>query len=148
MRPGEGANAAFPVRVAADGESKTAVFIAPGTRFWFPPDGWPFEGEHPWKSVVRGPATESSSCIARAKRTRSGTSGKGRSGDSRGWYVNLQASFDRDGQEFDTNDHELDLVIEPMTVSALVRLAPVFDTYAALDPERPPREPRRSRCIG
>ncbi len=27
-----------------------------------------------------------------------------------------------------------------MTVSALVRLAPVFDTYAALDPERPPRD--------
>ena len=74
---------------------------------------WPFEGEHPWKQ--RGAWTGHGALVVH------------RSGDAHtiwhfwrgperrfgGWYVNLQAPFVRDGREFDTNDHELDIVIEP-----------------------------------
>ena len=105
--------AAFPVRVVADDEEKAAVYVAEGTRFAFPRGGWPFEGEHPWKG--RGTWTGHGVLVVH------------RPGEAHtiwhfwkepgrifaGWYVNLQAPFVRDDREFDTQDHELDIRIEP-----------------------------------
>lgn len=103
---------AFPVRVVADDGRETAVYIAEGTRLWFSSDGWPFEGEHPWKS--RGVWTGHGVLVTH----RPGHAHavwrfwKGPERRFAGWYVNLQAPFVRDGREFDTNDHALDLWIE------------------------------------
>jgi len=105
--------AAFPVRVVVDDEEKTAVYVAEGTRFAFPRGSWPFEGEHPWKG--RGTWTGHGVLVVH----RPGAAHTiwhfwkepGRA--FAGWYVNLQAPFVRDGREFDTNDNELDIRIEP-----------------------------------
>ncbi len=58
-----------------------------------------------------GRATASSSSSGRARRTRSGSSGRGPNDRSDRWYVNLQAPFRRTAAGFDTQDHELDIVI-------------------------------------
>jgi predicted RNA-binding protein associated with RNAse of E/G family len=38
---------------------------------------------------------------------------RGEERDFAGWYVNLQEPFRRDGNAFDTQDQELDLVVRP-----------------------------------
>ena len=98
-----------PVRVVADGDDATAVYLAEGTRFAVAAWPWgesPYHGRrwtghgilillrpgdafaiwHFWRGEERGFA---------------------------GWYVNLQAPFERDGRAYDTRDHELDIVVRP-----------------------------------
>ena len=103
----------MPVRVVEDSGRQIAVYLAEGTRFVFPPGGWPFEGPHPWAG--RGAWTGHGVLVVH------------RPGDAHavwhfwegperrfaGWYVNLQSPFRRDAQAFDTVDHELDLWIRP-----------------------------------
>ena len=104
---------AVPVRVIQDNEQEVALYLAEGTRFVFPPGGWPFDGAHPWAD--RGAWTGHGVLVLH----RSGRAHavwhfwKGPERRFWGWYVNLQAPFWRDGQAFDTNDHELDIWIEP-----------------------------------
>jgi hypothetical protein len=102
--------AALPVRVVLDSREQTAVYLGEGTAFGF--DEWPFEGDHPWKT--RGAWTGHGVLILL------------RPGEAHSiwhfweepgrrfarWYVNLQAPFVRDGDGLDTQDHELDLVVE------------------------------------
>ena len=102
----------IPVRVVADGGREIAVYLAEGTRFEFPPGAWPWE-KHPW--------------LEREAWTGHGVLVVHRDGDAHaiwhfwdgegrrfaGWYVNMQDSLVRDGRAFDTQDHELDLWIEP-----------------------------------
>ena len=103
----------WPVRVVADGDRELALYVAGGTPFHFPPASWPFEGEHPW--------------AGRDRWIGHGLLVLHRPGDAHaiwhfwedderrfaGWYVNMQDPFRRDGAAFDTQDHELDLWIEP-----------------------------------
>jgi hypothetical protein len=102
--------AALPVRVVRDGAEGTAVYLAEGTPFGF--GEWPFEGVHPW--ATRGAWTGHGVLIV----LRPGgaysiwhfwTDPERRFA---GWYVNLQAPFERDGMALVTHDHELDLVID------------------------------------
>ena len=108
---------AFPVRVVANDGREAAAHIAEGTRFRFSPDRWLFEGEHPWES--RGVWTGHGVLVTH----RPGHAHavwhfwKGPERRFAGWYVNLQAPFVRDGREFDTNDHALDLWIERRVVA-------------------------------
>jgi hypothetical protein len=103
----------WPVRVVEDSERAIAVYVAEGTPYAFPPGGWPIEGEHPWADRDRW----TGHAVLVVHRT-----GDAHAiwhfweGDERrfaGWYVNLQDPFRRDGRAFDTQDHELDLWIEP-----------------------------------
>ena len=103
----------WPVRVVRDDERELAVYVGEGTPFHFPEGAWPFDGEHPW--------------LARDRWVGHGVLVTHRPGDAHaiwhfwdgderrfaGWYVNMQDPFRRDGTAFDTQDHELDLWIEP-----------------------------------
>jgi hypothetical protein len=101
--------AALPFRVVKDAADETAIYLAEGTPFAFPPEGWPFEGEHPWKE--RG-AWTGPGVLVRLRPGEAHSIWHFWEGPKRrfaGWYVNLQAPFVRSGDGFDTQDHELDL---------------------------------------
>ena len=103
----------WPVRVVEDTGERIAVHLAEGTRFTFPPGGWPFDGEHPWTSRD---AWEGHGLLVTHRLRDAFAIWHVREGPERtfaGWYVNLQAPFRRDGTAFDTQDHELDLWITP-----------------------------------
>jgi hypothetical protein len=104
---------ALPVRVVKDDEREIAVYLAEGTEFSFSPDGWPFEGQHPYAG--RG-GWEGHGVLVLHRYGTAHAVWHFWSGPERrfvGWYVNLQAPFVRDGTAFDTNDHELDIWVEP-----------------------------------
>jgi hypothetical protein len=104
---------AWPVRVVEDDERHLVVYVAEGTRYTLPPGSWPFGEAHPW--------------AGREGWTGHGVLVRHRPGDAHaiwhfwdgeergfaGWYVNLQAPFQRDGSAFLTQDHELDIWITP-----------------------------------
>ena len=101
----------WPARVLRDDERELVLYISEGTRFHFPPGAWPFGQAHPW--------------AGREGWTGYGVVVRHRPGDAHaiwhfwdgadrrfaGWYVNMQAPFERDGASFTTQDHELDIWI-------------------------------------
>lgn len=101
-----------PVRVVEDDEREIAVYLAEGTRFEFPPGAWPW-GEHPW--LARGAWTGHGVLVVHRPGSRHAVWHFWDGPERRfaGWYVNLQDPFRRNGRAFDTNDHELDIWIEP-----------------------------------
>ncbi|MEM9651011.1 MAG: DUF402 domain-containing protein [Actinomycetota bacterium] len=104
----------LPVRVVEDTDDHLVTFIPTGTPFTFPDGIWPTpDGVHPWSG-------------------RAGWTGHGclmiqRPGEHHAvwhfwegperrfahWYINLQTAFRRTGRGYDTQDLELDLVVEP-----------------------------------
>jgi hypothetical protein len=104
---------ACPVRVVEDDERQVVVYLAEGTRYTFPPDSWPFGAEHPW--AERGTWTGHGVLISHRLGDAFTTWHFWKSDERRfaGWYVNLQAPYERDGHSFDTQDHELDIVVRP-----------------------------------
>ena len=104
---------ASPVRVLEDSDESIVVFLAEGTRFVFPPGGWPFGEAHPWAG--RGGWTGHGLLIQH----RPGSAHtvwhfwEGEERRFAGWYVNMQEPFRRDGRSFETQDQELDIWIRP-----------------------------------
>ena len=102
----------IPVRVIEDSDARLAVYLAEGTRYSFPSGGWPFADQHPWAApgefvgpgilLVQRPADAFSIWHFWERDRR-----------FRGWYVNMQAPFQRDGDSYWTQDHELDIRVEP-----------------------------------
>jgi hypothetical protein len=102
-----------PTRVVEDSDGELVLYTAEGTPYHFPPGSWPFEGAHPWSDrdawlghgvlVVHRPG----------KAHTIWHFWEGAERRFAGWYVNMQEPLVRDGNAFDTNDHELDLWIEP-----------------------------------
>ena len=105
---------AVPVFVVEDSDEALVTYIAPGAEFGFPPGVWPTpDGRHPWGG-------------------RRGWSGHGAlmvqkpgehyavwhfwTGPERTfayWYINLQTAFVRTAVGYDTQDLELDIVVQP-----------------------------------
>jgi hypothetical protein len=103
----------WPVRVVEDTSERVVVYLAEGTRFLFPPGGWPFDGEHPWAD--RG-SWKGHGLLVLHRWGEAHAIWHFWDGDERrfaGWYVNLQAPFERDARSFRTQDHELDVWITP-----------------------------------
>jgi Protein of unknown function (DUF402) len=103
-----------PVRVVADDERGLAFYVQEGTRFSFPPGGWPFGEEHPW-AAKNGWTGHGVLIHHRAVRD-AHTTWHFWAGEQRrfaGWYVNMQEPLRRDESGFETQDQELDIWIEP-----------------------------------
>jgi hypothetical protein len=103
-----------PVVVVADTADVLATYIPTGSPFTFPPGDWPIAGgRHPW--------------AGRRCWTGHGALMLQRPGDAHAiwvfwdgpyrelgcWYVNLQDPFRRTPHGYDTQDHELDLILHP-----------------------------------
>jgi hypothetical protein len=102
-----------PVRVVEDGEQGLAYYVGEGTRFAFPPGGWPFGDEHPW---ARKDGWAGHGVLLLHRPGDAFTTWHFWRGPERrfaGWYVNLQEPLRRDGRGFETQDQELDIWIEP-----------------------------------
>jgi Protein of unknown function (DUF402) len=102
-----------PVRVVEDGECGLAFYVSEGTRFAFPPGGWPFADEHPWAA---NPVWTGHGLLALHRPGDAFTTWHVWEGAERrfvGWYVNFQEPLRRTERGFDTQDQELDLVVEP-----------------------------------
>jgi hypothetical protein len=102
-----------PVRVVEDDERHLVFYVCDGTRYAFPPGGWPFGDAHPW--AERG-GFEGEGILVRQRPGDAHATWHFWDGEERtfaGWYVNLQEPIRRDGISFLTQDEELDLWIEP-----------------------------------
>ncbi len=102
-----------PVRIVEDGERGLAFYVAPGTRFAFPPGGWPFADAHPWEPKEEWTGH---GLLVLHRPGDAYTTWHFWEGEERRfacWYVNLQEPLRRDGHAFDTQDQELDIVISP-----------------------------------
>jgi len=104
---------AVPVRVVEDSDDALAVYVARGTRFSFP-DPWPFAPEHPWAARGAWQGEHGSLVLMRPGDAYSICHfWEGEERRFKGWYVNLQEPFRRDGLSYVTQDQELDIWIEP-----------------------------------
>lgn len=103
-----------PVHVVADTDQHLVTYLAEGAPFTFPDGQWPApDNRHPW--------------LGRAGWTGHGCLMVQRPGDHHAvwhfwegpnrtfshWYINLQTAFRRTAGGYDTQDLELDLIVEP-----------------------------------
>ena len=104
---------AIPVRVVEDREDLLAVYVAEGTRYSFPPGGWPFAEQHPW--AEQGEWRGEGALTLMQPGAAYAISHFWESGERRfaGWYVNMQEPFRREQSSYVTQDQELDIWIEP-----------------------------------
>ena len=104
---------AVPVRVVEDTEHTLAVYVAQGTRFSFP-DRWPFAPEHPWAGRGEWRGEHGSLTLMKPGEAHAICHfWEGEERRFKGWYVNMQEPFRRDGLSYVTQDQELDIWIEP-----------------------------------
>jgi hypothetical protein len=98
--------------VVADTDDLLALYIAGDSELAYPDGDWP-GGRHPWhgKDRWRGHGVLQLQRPGEAHAVWLFWQGPERS--LRCWYVNLQAPFRRTAAGIDTQDHELDIVIEP-----------------------------------
>jgi hypothetical protein len=104
---------AVPVRIVEDDEARLVVYVAEGTRFSFP-NPWPFAPKHPWGEDGEWRGSHGSLVLIRpgdAYAICHFWEGDERS--FKGWYVNMQEPFAREGRSYFTQDQELDIWIEP-----------------------------------
>jgi hypothetical protein len=104
--------AEFPVVVVRDEPELLATYIAEGAPFTFPAGAWPIAGgRHPWAHrrcwtghgalMLQRPGDAHAIWVF----------WHGPEREHRGWYVNLQDPFRRTLRGYDTQDHELDLIV-------------------------------------
>jgi hypothetical protein len=102
----------FPVRVVRDDEELLATYIPTGARFDFPPGEWPIAGgRHPWHGKKRWEGNGVLMLQRPDEAYAIWVFWFGEERAFRGWYVNLQEPFRRNGAGYDTQDLELDIVV-------------------------------------
>lgn len=101
-----------PVRVVEDSDDLLVVFVCEGTRYAFP-NPWPFGDQHAW--AARGGFEGEGILIAHGAGAAHSIWHFWRGAERRfaGWYVNMQEPLRRDTRSYVTQDHELDIWIEP-----------------------------------
>lgn len=103
---------AAPVRVVEDDERGFAFYVAEGTRFAFPPGGWPFGDAHPWAGKDHSWRGHGLLVLHRPGDAHTiWHFWEGAERRFEAWYVNVQEPLRRSPHAFDTQDQELDLVV-------------------------------------
>ena len=103
----------MPMRVVEDDGDDLALFVASGTAFTFPDGVWEAGKEHPWKA---NGAWRGHGCLMVQDPTEHHSIWHFWAGPDRAfacWYVNLQTALRIDGDQIDTQDLELDLLVWP-----------------------------------
>lgn len=101
-----------PVRVVQDNDELLATYIATGAEFTFPEGPWPIEGGvHPWGHKTRWEGNGVLMLQRPGDAYAIWVFWFGDEREFRGWYVNLQDPFRRTADGYETQDHELDIVI-------------------------------------
>ena len=89
-----------------------ATYIPTGAAFDFPPGEWPIEGgRHPWDGKERWEGNGVLMLQRPGEAYAIWLFWFGEERAFRGWYVNLQEPFRRNGGGYDTQDLELDIVV-------------------------------------
>lgn len=98
--------------VVEDSDELLALYVAEGSELAYPDGDWP-GGRHPW----HGKGRWRSHGVLQLQRPDEAHAvwlfWQGPERSLAFWYVNLQAPFRRTAAGIDTQDHELDIVIEP-----------------------------------
>jgi hypothetical protein len=105
---------AIPERVVDDHGGLLVTYIATGAPFGYAAGPWPTEtGLHPWHP---NPAWQGNGVLILQRPGDAYSVWHFWSGEERrfaSWYLNLQAPFRRTAIGYDTQDHELDVVVLP-----------------------------------
>ena len=122
---------AVPVFVVEDSDDALVTYIAPDAEFGFPVGVWPTpDGLHPWS----GRRTWSGHGALMVQRPGAHLSvwhfGTGTDRRFACWYINLQTAFVRTALGYDTQDLELDIVVQPDGTWALKDLELLDDRVA------------------
>lgn len=98
--------------VVEDADELLALYVAEGSKLEYPDGDWP-GGRHPWRGKERWRGHG----VLQLQRPREAHAvwlfWRGPERALAFWYVNLQAPFLRTPLGIDTEDHELDLVVQP-----------------------------------
>ena len=113
-QPAAGVWTALPVVVVEDSPDQLVTYIAPGAPMSFPPGPWPTpDGLHPWHGRD---AWEGHGCLMVQRPEDHFAIWHFWDGPDRTfqcWYLNIQTAAVRTAIGFDTQDHELDIVVLP-----------------------------------
>lgn len=101
-----------PVIVVEDSDELLALFVTGGSELAFPEGDWP-GGVHPWSGRERWTGHGVLQLQRPGEAHAVWVFWQGPNRELAAWYVNLQAPFRRTSVGVDTQDHELDIVIEP-----------------------------------
>lgn len=101
-----------PAIVVEDSEELLALYIAEGSALAYPHGDWP-GGRHPWQGKERWRGHGVLQLQRPGEAHAVWLFWRGHERTLRFWYVNLQAPFRRTPLGIDTQDHELDIVVEP-----------------------------------
>ena len=100
------------VRVVTDAPGLLATYLARGAPFVFPPGPWPSAGGvHPWHGKERWEGNGVLMLQRPGEAYAVWVFWHGPEREFRGWYLNLQDPFRRTADGYDTQDHELDVVV-------------------------------------
>jgi hypothetical protein len=105
---------AIPERVVDDAPDLLVTYIPTGAPFGYAPGPWPTEtGFHPWHP---NPAWKGHGALVVQRPDDAYAVWHFWGGDDRrfeSWYLNLQSPFRRTAIGYDTQDHELDVIVLP-----------------------------------
>lgn len=105
---------AIPVVVVEDEPDEPVTYIPPGAKLGFADGRWPTpDGLHPWHGRTHW---QGHGCLMVQRTDESHAVWHFWTGPERTfacWYINLQAAFVRTSIGYDTQDHELDIVVSP-----------------------------------
>ena len=129
--PARGCWLEIPVHVVDDSPEQLVTFVAPRAPFRFPDGPWPSPGgHHPWHGR---PHWQGHGCLMVQRPGEHHAVWHLWDGPERRfvcWYLNLQTAFVRTATGYDTQDLELDLVVDP-DGSHQVKDAEVLDDRVA-----------------
>ena len=101
-----------PAIVVEDSDDLLALYVAEGSSLEYPDGDWP-GGTHPWRPKARWRGHGVLQLQRPGEPHAVWLFWRGPQRALACWYVNLQAPFQRTPLGIDTQDHELDIVIEP-----------------------------------
>jgi Protein of unknown function (DUF402) len=103
----------YPVRVVEDAGDRLTVFLASGTPLVSPEGSWPWSDRHPWAAQGRWEGHGILQILSALDPISTWVFWEGDERRLGAWYINLEEPFRRTRDGIETQDLELDFVVEP-----------------------------------
>jgi hypothetical protein len=103
----------YPVRVVEDAGDRLIIYLASGTPLMSPEGSWPWASTHPWAAQGRWAGHGALQILSAIDAHSVWVFWEGEERRLEAWYINLEEPFRRTADGIETQDLELDFVVEP-----------------------------------